>query len=648
MKKKDYKYLVCAITLATTVSFSSGIASADMLDTNMPAAKGVTLDLSTGKTVNNVTEGTLEMPDEESAVAEAEPDQAKPMTRTDEWNSTKPSDQQVLDQVQAIEGKTIVDIQFEGVSEDVMRTITTAQVSKAGDTCTMDLLAADARSFYATGYFYDMYPSFTEVPEGVAVTYHLFETPVLTSVELVGNTQIEPTAKLLGKMQLKPGDRLNRLALKEDLNALQKQYVKDGYIMAKINEMEVGDDGKLLIRINEGLLEGYKIKGLKKTKEKVVLRELRTKVGEPLNKKDVERSYQRLTNLNYFESVDVKPIPGVEPNACVLEVDVTEKNTGVFGIGAGYSNSDGFVGMISLGDNNFRGVGDSINLTLIKGGGKSSSRGFTLSYRRPWLDKRETAGMIRIFNRTFAYNDYDENGDFKEEYMKKTAGFELGFSRPQSEYSTNSITIRHKKDSYVEHVESGNVGDRSQPWAEAWRKDNFGTTRSIIFTHATDTRDNYIYPTKGHRAVLGYEYTGLGGDFRYQKFTIEDSKFWPVGRNQVLVAHGSYGHATSQLPESAQFMLGGQNTIRGYRDDCFRGNSMVLGNIEFRFPLAKKFKGAIFTDFGSAWDHGWKPSKLHGSYGVGIMLDSPLGLIRVDIGHGTQGNRVHFNVGGTF
>ncbi len=504
-------------------------------------------------------------------------------------------------------------------------------------------MADDASSLYATGYFYDVYPTFETVPEGVIVTYHLFETPVISSIELNGNTDIEPTSKLLGRMQLKEGDRLNRLALKEDVRAIQKQYIKDGYIMAKIRDMEVGDDGKLVIKINEGILEGFKIKGLKKTKEKVVLRELRPKVGKPLNKNEVVRSYQRLTNLDFFESVDVKPIAGVEPNACVLEIDVTEKNTGVFGIGAGYSSADGFVGMISLGDRNFRGTGDSVNVTVSKSSTDSSAKGFIFSYRRPWLDKKETAGSFKIYNRTFEYNEYNEDGDFVEEFMRKNVGFDLGVSRPQSEYTSNAITFRNKDDKY-EKYKSGT--DRSN--MEDWKRANFGLTRSVLFQHITDTRDNYIYPTEGYKSVLGYEYAGLGGDFKYNKFTIDGSTFRSVGRNQVLVFHGSYGHATSNLPTVSKFMLGGQDTIRGYRDDMFRGNSMVLGNIEFRFPLSKNFKAALFTDFGSAWDNGWKPSKLHGSYGVGVMLDSPLGLIRVDVGHGTQGNRVHFNVGGTF
>lgn len=644
MKKNDYKYLACAVALSLSMGVGSQSALAAVDPTTAPMGVGVDLNSGKSATMNSegVVRGSLELPDE-SSVESTPANVAAVPSRDSVWAKNRPADEELDKSMKAIEGNTIVDVKYEGVSDDIMETIKLAQVSKPGDICSIGLLSEDASNIYGTGYFYDLYPTFESVPEGVIITYHLFETPILTSVELDGNTEIEPTDKLLAKMQLKQGDRLNRFALKEDVRALQKQYIKDGYVMAKIRDMEVGDDGKLVIKINEGILEGFKIKGLKKTKEKVILRELRPKVGKPLNKNDVVRSYQRLTNLDFFESVDVKPIAGVEPNACVLEVDVTEKNTGVFGVGAGYSSSDGFVGMISLGDRNFRGTGDSINVTLTKSSTDTSAKGYIFSYRRPWLDSKETAGIFKIYNRTFEYNEYDENGDFVEEFMRKNVGFELGFSRPQSEYTSNSITFRNKDDKYQKY-KSGT--DRSTN--TTWKEDNFGLTRSILMQHITDTRDNYIYPTEGYKSTLGYEYAGLGGDFSYHKFTIDGSTFRKVGRNQILVFHGSYGHSTDDLPTVSKFMLGGQDTIRGYRDDMFRGNSMVLGNIEYRFPLSKNFKAALFTDFGSAWDSGWTPSKLHGSYGVGVMLDSPLGLIRVDIGHGTQGNRVHFNVGGTF
>ena len=296
MKKNDYKYLVCAVALSLSMGVGSQSALAAVDPTTAPMGVGVDLNTGESATMNSegVVKGSLELPDE-SSVESTPANVAAAPSRDSVWAKNRPADEELDKSMKAIEGNTIVDVKYEGVSDDIMETIKLAQVSKPGDICSINLLSEDASSIYGTGYFYDLYPTFESVPEGVIITYHLFETPILTSVELEGNTEIEPTDKLMAKMQSKKGDRLNRFALKEDVRALQKQYIKDGYVMAKIRDMEVGDDGKLVIKINEGILEGFKIKGLKKTKEKVILRELRPKVGKPLNKNDVVRSYQRLT-----------------------------------------------------------------------------------------------------------------------------------------------------------------------------------------------------------------------------------------------------------------------------------------------------------------------------------------------------------------
>jgi outer membrane translocation and assembly module TamA len=99
-----------------------------------------------------------------------------------------------------------------------------------------------------------------------------------------------------------------------------------------------------------------------------ILREMRQKPGEPFNSKLARRSMQRVYNLGFFEDVNIKMNPGVDPNAVVMELDVTEKRTGSFGIGAGYSSEDGVLGMVSIGDTNFRGTGDAISLTYEKSG----------------------------------------------------------------------------------------------------------------------------------------------------------------------------------------------------------------------------------------------------------------------------------------
>ena len=373
---------------------------------------------------------------------------------------------------------------------------------------------------------------------------------------------------------------------------------------------------------------------------------MRQKPGEPFNANQARRSMQRVYNLGFFEDVNVKMNPGIEPNAVIMEIDVKEKRTGSFGIGAGYSSADGMVGMVSISDSNFRGMGDTISLSYEMSGNDTDARGYSFMYRRPWLDKKETAGTVRLYNRTYEYDDYNSNGDHLESFMRKYSGEEFTLSRPVSEYSTNFVTLKNRKDKYVKHTENGTAGNRSTniPWLHK----NFGTTRSIAIEHVTDTRDNVYEPTTGSRASLSAEFAGFGGDFSFQKYMISDTQYFKVGRSQVFAVRGQYGLGNGSISEYNQFRLGGQDSIRGYREDQFRGNRMALASIEYRFPIVSKVTGAIFTDYGGAWDRGLTPEHMHGSVGVGLGLNTPIGPLRLDYGRGSQGGRVHFRVGGTF
>ena len=141
----------------------------------------------------------------------------------------------------------------------------------------------------------------------------------------------------------------------------------------------------------------------------------------------------------------------------------------------------------------------------------------------------------------------------------------------------------------------------------------------------------------------------LGGDFHFQKYSIDHQVYRKAGRHdQVWAFRGQYGVGRGDLTEFNQFRLGGQASLRGYREDQFRGNRMILGTVEYRFPLAKKVQGALFTDCGGAWDNGFVPKNVNGSVGVGVSLNTPLGPLRLDYGRGKQGGRVHFSVGGSF
>ena len=658
MKKTRYRYLAAALALATGAAILPGYAYA----AEAAAAKQETAAAAeagkAGTAVAAETAGGSKAAQETGASA-ANGQAAMPAPadeRTTNWNKNRPDEKYIESLLGQFEGQTIVDTRFEGASEKTEPTAKAAISMHAGDMFTPRLVMEGRDSIYNTGYFYDIYPTFEKVPEGVIVTYHVLENPVLTGIELIGNT-VEKDEDLYKRMGVKEGEILNSRILHENIQAIQDFYHKDGYILMKVTDMNIDPSGKLTIKISEGLLEGYAVKGNKKTKDRVILREMRQKPGDVFNSKLARRSIQRVYNLGFFEDVNIKMNPGVEPNAVVMEVDVKEKRTGTFGVGLGYSTSDGILGMLNVADTNFRGTGDAISITIQKSGGSRDARGYVFSYRHPWLDRKETAGTLKIYNRTYEYADYDTNGKKKESYMRKYSGGEITLSRPVSEYSTNYITLRNRKDKYIRHVDDGNVvwknPDGSIHWGEhdeAWKDYNFGTTRSIIFQHATDTRDNIYNPTEGGRVSLTAEVAGFGGDFNFQKASIADTRYYKVGHAQVIAFRGELGYGRGHLSEFNQYRIGGQDTLRGYRDDQFRGDRMGLLSLEYRFPLVEKVQGAIFADGGSAWSGSAFPrsGELHGSLGFGISLSTPIGPLRLDYGKGENGGRVHFTVGGMF
>ena len=468
------------------------------------------------------------------------------------------------------------------------------------------------------------------------------------TLSLSGNT-LYTNDELEHFLTVKRGEILNSNTLHDDISKIQEDYRAEGFILMKVTDINMDKQGVITLKINEGILEGYAVKGNKKTKDKVILREMRQELGTPFNAKLARRSMQRVYNLGFFEDVNINMKPGIEPNAVIMEVNVKEKRTGTFGIGAGYSTSDGIIGMVSVSDTNFRGRGDLISIMYERSGDENDAHGYTFTYRHPWIDRHETAWRIQLYNRTYAYNDYDTKGNFKEEYMRRYSGGELTLSRPVSEYSTNYITFRNRRDKYVRHVSSGNAGNRSTYQYADWRKKNFGLTRSITLEHITDTRDNIYMPTDGNKVDLSLEIGSFGGDFNFQKISIEHQNFRKAGdHDQVWALRGMAGYARGDLTEFNEFRLGGQGSLRGYRDDQFRGSRMLLGSIEYRFPLAKKIQGALFTDFGGVWDTGFRPRNFKASIGIGVALNTPMGPLRLDYGRGSQGGRFHFSVGTTF
>ena len=682
MKRKNYKLLVCALTMANFgfLGFNNCSAASSIepnVTENHPVMENIiSSEKMTKDEVNEKVDETMEnavidanVKSDKNITVQTTPDKQNSaevkdskdkvhdeaaIAKMNQWKEQRPTEETIKDSVSAYAEKTIVSVDVVGADIVPKEDVLSVLKIKAGDKFDMKNIEQDRVAIYNMGYFYDNYPSFEVVPEGVKITYHVMENPVLRSVEITGN-RVYSTEQIKSMLNVKTGEILNLRQLNIDLANIETAYRQNGYILAKLKDISIDESGNLSLQFNEGILEGYAVKGNDKTKDYVITREMRMKPGEVFNSEKARRSMQRVYNLGFFEDVSVKLLPGQQdPDNIIMELTVVEKRTGSFGIGAGYSSQDGLLGMVSIGDTNFRGTGDSVKAMYEFGGDDGDDSGYSISYTKPWLDEKETSGTFRIYNRKYEYDDYNNDGDDIETYNKKNEGYELNFGRPINEYTTNFLGFRINKTEYRGH-ESGPY-DRSTPQYAEWRDNNFGETRSIIATQIRDTRDNIYFPTEGSRTSIGVEYAGLGGDFDYTKLTLSGQKYYKVGHAQVIAIRGSIGYSNDDLPENAVFEVGGQSSVRGYRDDQFSGNKMVMGTVEYRFPLANKVQGAIFADVGDAWGgKSWGPWNdiedeltLHSSVGIGMQVQTPIGAVRLDYGWGEDGGRLHFTVGGSF
>lgn len=563
-------------------------------------------------------------------------------------------------------GKTITKQVITGNTVISEAEIAAALKTKPGMELTEQGLNEDLSAIYDLGWFYDLRPEFKEVPEGVQVIYHVMENPAFTKVKITGNTVVDDK-KAAGFFDLEENKIINLKDVNTRVQRLEEEYRQNGYILARVTDIHMDADGTLNITVNEGIVEDFKVKGNVKTKDYVITREMKLKKGKPFNAKDARRSMQRVYNLGYFEDVNVKLNPGKEPNSVEVEISVVEMNTGTFGIGAGYSNADGFIGMISIGDKNFRGTGDKVNIRWEFGG--EDNKNYDFSYTKPWIDDKETTATINLYDITNEYADYNINGDEIARYDKKRRGQELTFSRKtDNEYVSNYVTLKNRDDIY-KGMADGYENDKDQyyedvfngsQYKEDWmpstaaerRKENFGVTRSITVGRIFDSRDNIYDPHEGKRIAYSLEWAGLGGDFDFTKFTADYRYYYRAGGESVWALNLGAGYADGDMPLSQRFSMGGSDTLRGYEDDQFRGNSMLKATLEYRFPIIKKVQGVLFTDNGYAWDKRHEDEfdlgLIKNSFGVGLRINSPLGPVKLDYGYGDDGGKFHFSFGGQF
>lgn len=579
------------------------------------------------------------------------------------------------EQLQLYEGKVMTGFSIEGLPAEVQDEYMALLKSHIGDTLTPAAIKADISALGSSGYLSEINPVITVVPEGVKVAYKVTVNPVVKSVQFEGNT-VYSNEMLVNYLNVQPNTVLNTVQVGERIQGINAAYNRDGYILARVNDMAVDQDGVLHISITEGIVEDIVPHGNKKTKDYVILREFNQKKGQPFNKFLVRRSVEKVYNLGYFDDVNVRLLEGSTPDKVVIEIDVLEHKTGTITLGAGYSDSDGFVGIVEVGEDNLRGTGDKIKVHW-EFGGTAGYKNYSVSYLRPWIDSKGTSLGLTIFDREDTYTDYNSDGDEISQYVKTQKGINVSLGRQTGEYTRDYVTLETRKDGWKfdEDENSGynyaeGAGEGSDPakygsytWnnekydfkGDNYIENNFGRTNSVSWQKVYDSRNNIYDPKRGKRvsATVQWAGHGLGGDFDYYKFTGEYRNYKAIGNNQVIAFRARLGWAQGDVPYSALYTLGGADTLRGFEDDQFRGKKMYNATLEYRVPIFNKVTGVLFTDMGDAWDAPhvtWydDDKSFNISVGAGVRISTPIGPIRLDYGVSKDDNKFHFSFGGQF
>jgi len=451
---------------------------------------------------------------------------------------------------------------------------------------------------------------------------------------------------LMKMMKSKESSLYNRELIRKDLLTLNDLYSNQGYANVNVAPLIAKDEKNKLVNISFKISKGELvffnriiITGNSKTRDKVIRREMAIKEQDRFSMAGIQRSHRNLGVRDYFQNVEILPVKTDKSNQRNLEVKVTEKATGNFSFGGGFSSDDGPFGQVSVEERNLFGRGQTIKLL----GKISGTTGlYNLSFTEPWVFDLPVSAGIDIYKLEKEYDYYDRNS------MGVT--LKAGY-RQLWDYTAIGIDY---------NIEDFDV-ENTQPDYTSVTPGNF-LTSSIKPYIAYDSRDHYFLPSEGSFHKFSVQYAGefLGGDIDYTKYILQSGVFFPLFWKFTGALHAKGGYLDDRTNgkidiDWERFYLGGINSIRGFDDTDINasqpGDSILRGgekfiqfNMELIFPLQEEMgvAGVLFYDRGDVYttDESIDLGDQFSSVGFELRWNSPMGPIRLAYGLVVEGKNI--------
>jgi len=342
------------------------------------------------------------------------------------------------------------------------------------------------------------------------------------------------------------------------------------------------------------------IVGNKKTKDRIILRELDIKAGDVYDKGDLEEilvtERNKIFNLRLFNTVKITTLE-LSPTLIDIVINVSERwylfPAPIFSIvdrnfNDWWQNQDGDLSRTNYGvnifQNNFRGRNETLRVKLQFG----FTRNFGLSYSIPYIDKSQRHGLSFGFdyaeNKNISLQTVDHLREFfdSEELLRLKREFYLSYRLRNSFYTTHRFTVM---------FESNTVNDTIAALNPSYYKQGETLQRffSLRYKFHRDKRDIQAYPLRGYEfEVIATKYgLGIFDDLNFFETKIRHANYKHLGSNFFLANYTSlYFSGINQPPYSNLYGLGYLNDfVRGYELYVIEARNFYLHRATLRKRL---------------------------------------------------------------
>ncbi|MBE7560150.1 outer membrane protein assembly factor BamA [bacterium] len=493
-----------------------------------------------------------------------------------------------------------------------------------------------------------------------AVHHHVTEGPRyrLGRVDFSG-AEVESASRLLELTALSVGGPYNPIEVDAARARLLDHYRNLGYAYADVSlsvdvnhELHAAAAGYQIVEgtrvfVGDVILEGYD-----KTRPEVIRRRVTVEPGEPYSRRELYETRRDIFALGLFSSVTVEaasPMVG-EPTADV-RVAVEEGRFARLRLGGGYATLYGPRASAEAAYSNLFGRAHALGLLAeVSDIGDEES----LYYQVP----------------RFLGSGYDLKSELYHR-MKDEPSFDV--ERMGGSVALHRRMGRRWTVSWKYSLEDLSLSDVSVDRSRLDLRESEGMLSKLAAALVHDARDLPLDPHRGSLSRLEVELAGgpLVGDFDFVTAACSRAWFLPTSRSTTLALYGEVGWLepygrSEESPLGERFLLGGDDTLRGFERDkvgprdaygkYVGGDAMLLLSAEYRFPVYKRLRGAVFYDTGNVWEgvSQLDPGDLRQSAGAGLRFISPVAAIRVDAAVNLEPKeheddwRLHFSIGHAF